>query len=216
MFDQILQEILGRKYAFLGAFFVVVFVTYALLVWIDFIPESPEAENVAETLTDKPAGGSGVTERPGAAVAADPTPDMIHFPSLGREVAVVNPVDASVAALDDALLSGVVRHPESGDLMSEGTMFLFGHSSYLPVVYNKNFQAFNGIQDLEWGDQVIVQSSDFEYVYRVDRVYEAKASEASVELIDGRSRLVLATCNTFAAKEDRHIVEATLVDSYAR
>lgn len=147
-------------------------------------------------------------------VYVDPLPATIIFDSFEREVAVLNPTSRSVASLDEALLSGVVRHPDSADFANEGTIFLFGHSSYLPNVINKNFQAFNGIQDLVWGDTIRLQSANMEYVYRVDRVYQTKASDAEVAIDRGKPKLTLATCNTFGSKDDRYVVEASLVDSY--
>jgi len=211
--DQVFEAMWRNKVPFFGVFLVVVTLTYAVLVMIDFIPEpvtDDENEPITEVVDedDEPA-------RAVARVGADATPDRIIFDTLDKEVAILNPNTTSIAALDNALLSGVVRHPDSANLLEDGTMFLFGHSSYLPVVHNKNFQAFNGIQNLEWGDKIRVQSGDFEYVYRVDRTYETKATTAEVEIITGTKRLTLATCNTFGSKEDRYIVEATLVDSYA-
>jgi len=211
--NEAFENIWSQKLRFFGVFMIVVTLTYALLVVVDFIPEAPNADEADKVVTQTEV--DTFDNEPVPQFGADATPDKIIFDTLDKEVAVLNPNTTAVAALDSALLSGVVRHPDSADLLSKGTMFLFGHSSYLPIVHNKNYQAFNGIQDLEWGDKIRIQSADFEYVYRVDRMYEAKASTASVELIEGTSRLVLSTCNTFGSKEDRHIVEATLVDSYA-
>ena len=143
-------------------------------------------------------------------------PVSITFDSLqGRTVTVLNPTSRAVADLDAALLTGVVRHPDSATFANPGNIFILGHSSYLPNVFNKNFQAFNGLQELTWGDTIRVNSEDTEYVYRVDRVYKAKASEVSVPITSGEAKLTLATCNSFASKDDRFIVEATLVDTNA-
>ncbi|MEZ4200359.1 MAG: hypothetical protein R3B69_02060 [Candidatus Paceibacterota bacterium] len=43
----------------------------------------------------------------------------------------------------------------------------------------KNFQAFNGLQELTWGDEIRVTSGDTAYVYQVDRVYKASATNGS-------------------------------------
>jgi LPXTG-site transpeptidase (sortase) family protein len=142
----------------------------------------------------------------------DPYPERIIFDTLNnRTVPVLNPSSRSVEALDTALLSGVVRHPDSADFERTGTIFLFGHSSYLPNVMNKNFQAFNGIQKMTWGDTIRLQSSDTEYVYRVDRVYETSANDAEVKIETGKAKLTLVTCDSFGAKSDRFVVEATLI-----
>jgi len=142
----------------------------------------------------------------------DALPVKIIFDALDeRVVPVLNPASRSVEALDTALLSGVVRHPDSADFERVGTILLFGHSSYLPSVINKNFQAFNGIQKMTWGDIIRLQSSDTEYVYRVDRVYEVSANDAEIEIAAGEAKLTLVTCDSFGAKTDRFVVEATLV-----
>ena len=111
------------------------------------------------------------------------------------------------------MLSGAVRHPDSATLDQLGTVFILGHSSYLPSVRNKNFQAFNGIQDLKWGDTIKITATEGEYVYRVDKVYRAKAQDITVPIAGSVKRLVLATCNSFGSVNDRYIVEADLVET---
>lgn len=185
----------------------VIAITYGVLYVLDFLPEKPETEVVEEVAKEAPVAEV-------AQVAVDPLPVSIIFDSLdNKEVKILNPETDSVAALDTALLSGVVRHPNSADFKNTGTILILGHSSYLPVVRNKNFQAFNGIQKLVWGDTIRVRSLDTEYVYSVDRVYEAKATDAEIAIQKGVAKLTLATCNSFGTKDDRFVVEATLVDS---
>lgn len=194
----------------------VITLTYGLFFVIDFLPEKPESEALSDEeslLEAEDAAYFPPIEM--EAEVANPLPTKIIFDSLNKEVPVLNPEASDVASLDAALLKGTVRHPDSADFANTGTMFILGHSSHLPVVRNKNFQAFNDIENLEWGDTVRVQSADTEYVYRVDRVYEAKASAAEVPLQFEEARLVLVTCNTFGVKEDRYIVEAYLVEKRA-
>jgi LPXTG-site transpeptidase (sortase) family protein len=184
-------------------------ITYSLLFVVDFLPEAPseESKEVVETTVEP-------QEIVKEAAPIDPEPITVIFDTLDKELVVLNPESNAISDLDAALLNGVVRHPDSADFEREGTIVLFGHSSYLPQVINKSFQAFNGIQKLEWGDTVRLQSSDKEYVYRVDKVYEAKASKAEVEIVSGTAKLTLVTCNSFGSRDDRYIVEATLIDSY--
>ena len=188
--------------------------TYGVFVLIDFLPEKIEEE---ETETPVVEEATAVFDIPSTYIPAevDPIPTVIFFDTLDKAVPILNPESSSVEVLDNALLSGAVRHPESADFENTGTMFILGHSSYLPTVHNKNFQAFNGIQKLEWGDTIRIQSDDMEYVYSVDRVYETKASNATVPLQNEEAKLTLATCNSFGSKDDRFIVEATLVSKYA-
>lgn len=215
--EQQFDAIWDKKFQFIGVFMLIVTLTYGVLFAIDFIPETPDTVEVTgtATTTDAVAQEPIVEEVPVVVPKSeDATPNKIIFDSLSKEVAVLNPNSSTVAALDEALLSGVVRHPESADLLTDGTMLLFGHSSYLPVVHNKSFQAFNGIQDLKWGDKIRLQSNDFEYVYRVERVYKAKASSDEIAIAGKEKRLTLATCNSFGTKDDRFIVESILIDSY--
>jgi LPXTG-site transpeptidase (sortase) family protein len=214
LFDELYTQIKNEKIAFLAVFFVCVLITYAVLFAIDFIPE-PKAE--ATTVTTGEEIGE-VSEEAEAVVVPEekelsPLPLKIIIDRLDKKIAVHNPESRDVAILDAALLKGVVRHPDSADLVSEGNIFILGHSSYLPNVLNKNFQAFNGIQDLVWGDTIKLQSADAEYVYRVQKVYKAKAADVVVPFTPGKAMLTLATCNSFGSKDDRFVVEAALIET---
>ena len=201
-----------RKVPFFIVFFVAVLATLTVLTLVDFVPEEPESDTEVITPTDTLAS----TETQAAAQrTVDPLPSKIIFDSLDKEVVVLNPTSRSIAELDAALLEGAVRHPDSANFTEEGNMFILAHSSYLPNVLNKNFQAFNGIQKLDWGDTVRVQSGDREYEYFVEKVYMARAEDVVVPETPGEARLTLSTCNSFGAKDDRYIVEAKLVSERA-
>ena len=219
-FSRFFNEIVPRMSAFLGVFFVIMLIGYGFLYLIDFVPEAPkESQDEAEAETMETVSEvSFETESEPAALAEyrDPTPLSITIGPLNRTVSVLNPTSRSIADLDAALLKGVIRHPDSADLNDEnGNMLILGHSSYLKTVFNKNYQAFNGVQNLTWGDTITLKSRDTEYTYRVDRVYQAKASAITIPTQSNGRKLTLATCNTFGAKEDRFIVEASLVSQKA-
>ncbi len=212
LLNRLYSEIRRDSVAFVIAFFVIVLITYGILYAIDFIPEpvaQGQSDEIAAENDDEMVEDIEEKEE----VVLSPLPLKIIFDSLDKEVDVLNPRSREVADLDAALLQGVVRHPDSADLTQEGNVFILGHSSYLPQVFNKNFQAFNGIQELAWGDTIRLQSSDAEYTYRVQKVYKAKASEVVVPSTPGQAKLTLATCNSFASKDDRFIVEAELIDT---
>lgn len=216
------KEIAPQMSAFLGVFFVVMVIGYGILYMIDFVPEKPSDENMSSTSNEERVVHANETETP---VHTPPTteesnlspmPISITIDRLDRTITVLNPTSNSYAALDDALLRGVVRHPDSANLNDRnGNMLIMGHSSYLRNVMNRNFQAFNGLQNLTWGDTIRVRSVDTEYTYRVDRVYEDKASVVNIPTRAIEQKLTLVTCNTFGAREDRFIVEATLVSKKA-
>ena len=138
-------------------------------------------------------------------------PVSIAIKKLDKVIPILNPTSRTIADLDAALLDGVVRHPDSATLSQDGNVFILGHSSYLPNVFNKNFQAFNGIQNLEWGDIIEVFSDDMVFEYRVEKVYRVKAQDLTVPIAGSKKRLTLATCNSFGSVDDRYIVEAEQV-----
>lgn len=239
--DTIYKNISKRKFTFVATFFIVVLITYALLYAVDFYPEpvtseetSEEGSEMIETqevevvpvlrVDNEDEGqvlpAERISERE-FSVESTPArtddmllPNRIVIPKSSTDVVILNPGSVDMNDLDNALLTGVIRHPQSADLDDRGNMLILGHSSYLPNVFNKNFQAFNGIQDLTWGDQIFVYGEEEEQrTYRVDRVYLVKASETVIDNSWGKSKLTLVTCNSFASKDDRYIVEATLISS---
>ncbi len=139
-------------------------------------------------------------------------PVKIEVPRIGINGPVLNPTNGSIAALDSALLHGAVRYPGSGTLENGINMFILGHSSNLPVVHNQNFKFFLRLKELKPGDVVILNSNEKRYEYRVNTVRLTLASEEQIVFTDER-KLILSTCNTLGAKEERYIVEADFVGS---
>ena len=217
-FDELYDLLRARKVPFFMVFFMVVFFTYAILYALDFypelvMPEQKEAEKatVVEEVEELEVIEEIIEPEP---VVLNPLPEVIIFDSLDKTVPVLNPESRDITTLDNALLSGAVRHPDSADYSEDGNVFILAHSSYLPNVLNKHFQAFNGIQNMTWGDKVRVQTADTEYVYRVEKVYQA-TTDVVVPHTPGEARLTLATCNSFGSKDDRYILEAVLIDTVA-
>lgn len=231
--QQIAEAVLQRKMRFITTFFFVFLVMYIFLYIVDFLPEAP-TENVAqveatneltetdrEQMSDETDALQSVSEtplnievtqveQPTAQAATQDVPVSMYIEKLDRTVDVLNPQSRTIADLDTALLDGVVRHPDSAAPNQDGNVFILGHSSYLPNVFNRNFQAFNGIQNLEWGDTITLSSEGTVYTYRVEKIYKARASDVTVPIAGTEQMLTLATCNSFGSTDDRYIVEATL------
>ncbi len=223
-FDRIIAVVQAHKWQFLLVFFAIYTLTYALLVIIDFIPEPVSSEDeIPATLVETASAAeisdfdpftavqlaSAGTALPVSVVREEAV--SLAIPNLNRTVRVVTANSNSLTDLDTALLSGVVRHPDSAKLGEEGNVVILGHSSYLPNVLNRNFQALNGAQNLEWGDVITIDSDTTRYTYMVKRVYKAKASEAVIPTEGVGTRLTLVTCNSFATADDRFIIEADLL-----
>ncbi|MBI2410090.1 sortase [Candidatus Kaiserbacteria bacterium] len=199
------QKVWARKWPFLGLFLLVFFTTGVILGSLGLLPEAPAA-----------ARDTADTARVTADVPASPElPVRIAIPALGMSAQVVNPASTEIEVLDKALLSGAVRYPTSAKLGETGNVVLFGHSSYLPVVWNQAYKTFNDIQKLAPGDTITVSSSRVAYVYKVRSVTKQSANDGVIPLSVTGQVLTLSTCDSFAKKTDRFVVVADFVERHA-
>lgn len=141
-------------------------------------------------------------------------PVRIVIDTIGIDTPIENPEATDITTLDTALTRGAVHYPGSGNLEDTSNMFLFGHSSQLPVVHNQAYRAFNDLGKLVEGDLIRVQSETREYHYRVESVEQVRADEAWVEFDSDEKKLTLSTCNNFGSKQDRFVVEASFIGSF--
>lgn len=196
-----------KRWGFLVLFAAVFALSVAVLAVLDLLPEEPPAPLV--TVATTPAVSA-------PALAAPQLPVKISASSIGLAVSVNNPESTSIAVLDGWLLKGAVRYPSSARLGQEGNVVLFGHSSYLPVVGNPAYKAFNNIQKLKAGDRIEVAAEGAVYVYAVRSVSkEDAAANTPIPLSSAGQELTLVTCDSFGKKSDRFVVVADFVESYA-
>ncbi len=141
-------------------------------------------------------------------------PLRIIIPAIEMNNTVLNPQGTSANVLDAALLKGVVHYPGSGDLESKRNMFLLGHSSYLPVVHNQAYKAFNGIQKLKAGDIIELHGDFKKYIYAVEKVEKTTSDDGFIDIGSFERKLILATCDSFGKKQDRFVVTAKFVESF--
>lgn len=201
----------ARKGSFLLAFAFVFLITFRVLSVLDLLPDPIPAvqadEQQATVATSTPVQ---------TVVASIPeSPTRIEIPSIKLSVSVSNPVSTDIEVLDTALLKGAVRYPSSSNLGEEGNVIIFGHSSYLPIVHNQAYKAFDGIQNLKKDDRITVYGSGHAYVYAVDIVEKKSATDDGISMNVAGPTLTLATCDSFGEKSDRFVVSAHLVESYA-
>jgi len=155
-----------------------------------------------------------VDEAINSIVSVTSAPTRIIIDSIGVDTSIENPESADISVLDEALTRGAVHYPGSGNLEDTSNLFLFGHSSRLPVVKNQAYKAFNDVEKLSPGDLIRVQSDTKEYHYRVTSVREVKAEDAWVRFDTSEKQLTLSTCNNFGSKQDRFVVEADYIGSF--
>ena len=165
-------------------------------------------------LSSLPQLGDESTQMANEPAKAGVLPAHISIPVAGIDLPVQNPTTRDVEALDAYLTDGPARYVDSAKLGEEGNVIIFAHSSHLPVVHNKMYQAFNAIPDLKAGDSITLTGENgTSYLYRVDDV--AKASVADGTTLDlspaQGKKLTLVTCDTLTGKSARFILTATFV-----
>jgi LPXTG-site transpeptidase (sortase) family protein len=169
--------------------------------------ESDEAEHFTGNI-HRETSATTIVDR--VAHHIEQAPQQIIINSIGVNTPVITPASDAISVLDRALLLGAVHYPESGLLGENANVLIFGHSSHLPVIRNEAYKAFNEIQTLKKGEEIIVRSDTHEYVYEVDTVMKRKAEEARIYFDSTKPMLTLATCDNFGSKEERWIVTAQL------
>jgi LPXTG-site transpeptidase (sortase) family protein len=204
--ETFIHKLLGKKYVFAGVFTLIFFLSLSLLSLFRFGPEVA----VIKPGDVGPITGPASEYLPKGEGAV---PMRVEIPAVGVRANINNPAKTDVASLDQALLTGAVRYPGSALLGEEGNVLLFGHSSYLPVVHNQSYRAFNEIQKLKAGDPIYILSEDKVFIYAVESVEEANTATGEIPLSVSGAKLTLATCDTFGAKSDRFIVTASFVRS---
>ncbi len=195
-FVQVVKHIWGRKWTFLFTFVGVLFATYILLFVFNLDP-TPRP-------TQSGRIGSNVQNYPIEA------PAHIEIPKVGVASVVLNPTDPAPAKLDLDLAKGAIQYPGSPNLGEQANVLLFGHSSYLPIVHNQAYRAFNEIQNLVAGDEIYVYGQKYVYIYKVLEEHKANSLATEIPLEATGYKLTLVTCDTFEAKTDRFIVTAEL------
>lgn len=197
-----------QKWEFLYLFLLMFFLSFLILFLIGFVPEytptsahTPVTSAYAETSEVVQHGELG-------------EPVRITIPKVGIDARVENPESRDIEVLDRALSRGAVHYPGTGTLEEDANIFLFGHSSFLPNVINKNYQTFNNLGKLAYRDEIFVDSENTRYVYRVTSVTLAEADEIKVDIRRGVRKLTLSTCNSFGAESERYVVEADYAGSY--
>ena len=203
-----LEILLSRKWSFLAIAVLVFVASYGILTSFDLIPNAAEVAGAKADVVAGPVTQADV-------LVPSEFPTKVTIPSIDLETTISNPTTAAPALLDELLLKGAVRYPTSGLLGTKGSnVVVFGHSSYLPIVHNQAYKAFDGIQKLSAGDKIYVSGTNRAYVYAVETVAQADATKAGVPLAVEGNKLTLITCDSFATKSDRYVVIAHLVESY--
>lgn len=201
----------ARKWVFLGIFAFVFLGDVVLLGKMDLLPELSSTSIASAVVRIEAVEAS--TSIP---VVVSELPVKLEIPKINLSTIIENPTTTDVTILDAELLKGAVRYPTSALLGEIGNVVLFGHSSYLPIVNNKAYKAFNGIQKLVVGDLVTISSSRTAYTYRVKSVMRKNVTYDGIPLVVTGRVLTLVTCDrSLGEATDRSVVVADFVESHA-
>lgn len=143
--------------------------------------------------------------------ATDPE---IIIPAIGLKAPIKFPRSPTLASLNTALTEGAVHYPESPLPGEDGNVFIFGHSTGLKVVRNKNFEIFNQVKDLKPGAVIRLRYGSRDYLYRVSSLTQKPADEIRVDFKTPGKKLTITTCNVWGGHEARYVVEAEFLRSY--
>ena len=195
-------------------------ITFLIFFFISFAFFSITGDTPDPVVTPPNNGVPLSAITPEAASDTNSTPEnavRVVAKDIGLDVQVISPTSTDITSLDNDLELGAVHYPTSAPLGVNGTVLIFGHSSYLPVVIHQYYKTFDGIQDLKTGQTVSVYSATTEYRYSVASVRVADSTDASdnqIPLPNDAKYLTLVTCDSFAAKSNRFIVTATFLGAY--
>ena len=212
---------------FLAAFVMLFFCSLSAADSIGFVPDyidgttsGAATASAASTPSDAVALSSlpqlGVTDS-APATSATPTgiePVRLIISSVSIDLPVQNPSTTDVDALDALLKNGPAHYIDSADLGQAGNLIIFAHSSHLPIVTNKMFQAFNKIPDLNAGDSITIVGSDGkDYLYSVTSVVKASVNDGTTidTSPDQGTNLTLVTCDTLTGVSARFVLTATFI-----
>lgn len=201
-------------------FFLITSVSYAA----GFAPRGMQsfvhsfaASEEEENFQDPAAAQSVTSETPAPSLPvfeAYRDDEKLVIPAIGIDSKIVFPESAEKQAMNKALMSGAVRFPSSTRPGEKGNILLFGHSTGLTNIRNKNFAIFNDIKLLKPGNTIMIHSRGREYIYIVSSVSIKNADDAKIELETTGRKLTLSTCKIFGSIEERYIVEANFLGSY--
>jgi len=211
---------------FLSAVVLLFFCTLSTADSIGFVPDYIDGSTPVATSGTTMTGNDNVAlsslpqlgeTSASATQSTTPTgiePTRLIISSVGIDLPVQNPSTTDVDTLDNLLKSGPAHYINSADLGQAGNLIIFAHSSHLPIVVNKMYQAFNKIPDLNAGDSITIVGSDGKnYLYSVVSVVKADVNNGTT--IDTSpthgTNLTLVTCDTLTGVSARFVLTATFV-----
>jgi len=154
-------------------------------------PAARPPSDAAPTIPDKPPPvGIGSSE--------GSSPLRIRIPDIGLDQAVVEGVST------DVLRDGPGHYPGTALPGQDGNVVISGHRT----TYTRPFY---GLDALDPGDLVFLDTAGGTFTYRVARTLVAGLDDTGPLAPTGYAKLTLTTCNPIGSARERLVVEALLV-----
>jgi LPXTG-site transpeptidase (sortase) family protein len=214
---------------FFAAVVLLFFCSISAAESIGFVPDYIDGTSPAASSGTAPASSDSTNDSSSVALSALPNlgetapqtqaaptgiePVKLIITAGNIDLPVQNPSTTDVDTLDNLLKNGPAHYIGSADLGQTGNLIIFAHSSHLPIVTNKMFQAFNNIPNLNAGDSITVVGSDGkDYLYSVVSVVKADANGTTIDTsTDHGTNLTLVTCDTLTGVSARFVLTATYI-----
>ena len=185
-----------------------------------YVGQAPSPETLA--LAELPQLGENSNSTPATETKINKTagaprtihPIRISIPAADIDLPVQNPSTRNIDTLDALLNAGPARYVDSASLGTAGNVLIFAHSSHLPIVHNKMFQAFNNIPTLKSGDTITIKGDNgTSYLYSVTSVDKASIDDGTtINLSTAQgTKLTLVTCDTLTNKSARFVLHADYI-----
>jgi sortase A len=164
--------------------------------------EEERAQGEDQSAAEIPAAGEGEEEE-----AEEDNPAWEDLPLLG--VLTIEKIDARLPILPDTrekyLRVGVGHLPETALPGEPGNCVLTGHRSYT------RGRIFNRLDEVEIGEEIVVETSEKKYTYRVADVFIVEPGDPSIlEYEEGEEVITLVTCHPIYVASHRLIVRGIL------
>mgnify|MGYP001564599185 CR=1 FL=1 len=211
---------------FLAATVMIFFLSLSTADSIGFVPDYIDGSTSFDSAQDGSLATGG-SDSQNIALASLPelgeetlavsgvAPERLIISAIDLDLAIQNPATRDINTLDALLQNGPARYVDSAKLDEQGNMIIFAHSSNLPIVRNKMYQAFNKIPELKAGDTITLTAEGKAYMYSVVSIITADATNTNIDMSPSKgTRLTLVTCDTLTGKSARFVLEASFVGTY--
>ncbi|NVP17911.1 sortase [Candidatus Gracilibacteria bacterium] len=148
-----------------------------------------------------------------------PYTNRVIIPKIGKNIPLLDVKNKNISGQNELnnifmkeLENGIIRYPGSSKPGEDGVSFIFGHSSNLPWMKGDYNDVFSTLDNVVFGDEVIVYYGQEKYTYKIREKKVIKPGDVSVlKRNNDKSEITLMTCWPIGTTLNRLIVTGELV-----